>query len=366
MAGFGGQSIMADRLVRGLRARGRVVVDFVSIDQPIRGVFSFLQRIKYVRTLVTTSRYLLALARHVPRADVVHVFSASYWSFLLAPTPAILLGRLLGRPVILHYHSGEAEDHLARSRLATRIAKLARHVAVPSPFLQAVFERHGIPAVVIPNHVEAEDFHHRERGERPAVVLSNRNFEALYNVEGLLDAFRVIQDAFPETELVIAGSGSQEVHLKQKARELGLRHVSFVGSVEPTEMVELLHRADLYLNASLIDNMPMSILEAFASGLPVVSSDAGGIPVIVEDGENGLLAPSGDSAALAAEAIRLFEDPALGRSLAQRAREDCLARYAADPALTAWEDLYARASDPRPVPVSGEANHARPFSGERA
>lgn len=366
MAGFGGQSIMAARLATGLASRGRVRVDFVSIDQPIRGSWSRLQRIKYVRTLVTSFRYLLALARRLPRADVVHVFSASYWSFLLAPTPAILLARLWGRPVILHYHSGEAEDHLTRSAVAVKLIKLARFVAVPSPFLASVFEKHGIAAVVIPNHLDAGEFRYRERRTRPVTLLSNRNFEALYNVDGVLKAFRRIQDVVPEVRLVVAGSGSQEGSLRERARDLGLAAVTFTGAVEPAEMVQLLDQADLYVNASLIDNMPMSILEAFASGLPVVSSDAGGIPYIVKDGVNGLLAEAGDSTGLADQALRIFEDPELGLRLAARARQDCLERYAADPALSAWEALYDEALGPARLRTSGDVIDSGSFTEERA
>jgi len=332
---------MADRLVRGLRTRGRVEVDFVSIDQPIRGFWSILQRIKYVRTVVTTARYVTALLRRLPQADVVHVFSASYWSFLLAPTPAILLAWAFKTPVILHYHSGEAEDHLSRSRVATRIAGMAHVVAVPSAYLAQVFSAHGLSAVVIPNHVDPEEYRHCERTDRPQVVLSNRNFEALYNVGGLLDAFRTIQACHPDAQLVVAGSGSQEASLKALASDLD--NVRFVGSVEPSEMGNLLDSADLYLNASLIDNMPMSILEAFACGLPVVSSDAGGIPHIIEHGRNGLLAPAGDAEALAREAMRVFADPALGASLASEARSDCVELYGARRALAAWEGLYEEA-----------------------
>ncbi|NNF27424.1 MAG: glycosyltransferase family 4 protein [Gemmatimonadetes bacterium] len=366
MAGFGGQSVMADRLATDLAARGRVRVDFVSIDQPIHGSWSRLQRIKYVRTLVTSLRYVLALVRRMPRADVVHVFSASYWSFILAPTPAILLGRLLRKPVILHYHSGEAEDHLARSLVATRLIKLARFVAVPSPFLASVFERHGIGAVVIPNHLEPGEFSYRERRDPPVTVLSNRNLEALYNVGGLLEVFRRIQDAFPDTRLIVAGSGSQEASLRQQARDLGLTGVRFTGSVEPAQMVELLHDADLYVNASLIDNMPMSILEAFASGLPVVSSDAGGIPFIVKDGVNGLLAKAGDVEELAAQALRIFEDPELGLTLADQARQDCLDRYAAEPALREWEGRYAEAAGPSRRRVPTDVAGSGSFTEERA
>ena len=80
--------------------------------------FRFASRVKYLRTVMTQLAYWPLLLRELRRADVVHVFSASYFSFLLAPLPAVLIARLLGKPVVMNYRSGEGPDHLRRSRVA--------------------------------------------------------------------------------------------------------------------------------------------------------------------------------------------------------------------------------------------------------
>ena len=119
---------------------------FRSIPVPPKP-FDRLLQIKYVRTIVTQLCYWPLLIRELRRADVVHVFSASYSSFLLAPLPAVIVSRLLGKPVLLNYHSGEAQDHLRRSWIARRT--LRRHVdvnVVPSTFLRDVMARFGIAA----------------------------------------------------------------------------------------------------------------------------------------------------------------------------------------------------------------------------
>jgi hypothetical protein len=93
----------------------------------------------------------------------VHIFSASYTSFLLAPLPAMIVARALGRPVVLNYRSGEAPDHLARSAIArATLARVDRNV-VPSPFLAEVFARYGIESTVIPNVVDRDRFRFRTR-----------------------------------------------------------------------------------------------------------------------------------------------------------------------------------------------------------
>ena len=105
--------------------------------------------IKYLRTIVTQLSYWPLLFRELRRADVVHVFSASYSSFLLAPLPAMLIAKLFGRPVILNYHSGEAPDHLRRSALARHVMRNWVDLnVVPSAFLRDVLAwlRHHGPS----------------------------------------------------------------------------------------------------------------------------------------------------------------------------------------------------------------------------
>ena len=115
---LGGQSVQAQRLLDGWRGDPAVDAWIVPIDPVPPAPFDRLLRIKYVRTLVTQLWYWPLLVRELRKADVVHAFSASYSSFLLAPLPAVIVARLLGKPVILNYHSGEAPDHLRRSATA--------------------------------------------------------------------------------------------------------------------------------------------------------------------------------------------------------------------------------------------------------
>src|SRR5207245_218377 len=102
--------------------------------------------------------------RELTRADVVHVFSASYSSFLLAPLPAVLIARVLGRPVILNYRSGEAPDHLKRSAIARMALARVDSNVVPSRFLVEVFASFGLDATIVPNIVDLRRFRFRERG----------------------------------------------------------------------------------------------------------------------------------------------------------------------------------------------------------
>lgn len=337
---LGGQAVQAARLVSRLREEASLEVGFLPINPRLPGVLRKLQAVKYLRTIVTSIVYLATLLTQVYKYDIIHVFSASYFSFVLAPTPAVLVGKLYRKKVLLNYHSGEAEDHLTRwRRSALPTIRLVDEVAVPSEYLVRVFAKFGLKAVAICNIVETDKFRFHERVSLAPVFLSNRNLEVHYGVDRVLRAFAIIQQRFPEASLTVAGDGSQRSSLERLATELHLRNTKFTGQIGPEAMVQQYASAAIYLNGSEIDNQPLSILEAFACGLPVVTTNAGGIPDIVANGETGFVVKRGDYEALAECALRLLEDPALARSICERAREEC-GKYSWQAVREQWLNVY--------------------------
>lgn len=216
-------------------------------------------------------------------------------------------------------------------------------IVVPSGYLVDVFKRHGFCATAVPNFIEIERFPYRERRELQPIFFSNRNFQEHYNVSCILRAFSRIQAQFPHARLVIAGDGLLRERLHSEASTLGLRNVQFVGAVPPERMPMFYDQADVYLNAPNIDNMPSSLLEAAACGLPMVSTDAGGIPYIMQHGKTGLMVPCNDDEALAREALRLFTEPGLALRLASAAHAEVLARYTWDSVESGWLAIYRQA-----------------------
>ena len=341
---LGGQAVQARRLLNGWMHDPDVEAWIVPINPVPPKPFDRLLRVKFVRTFITQLCYWPLLVRELRRADLVHVFSASYSSFLLAPLPAVLISRLLGKPVLLNYHSGEAPDHLRRSWIAR--VTLRRHVdlnVVPSSFLQTVFMRFGIPAAIVPNTIDRRQFPYRVRDlrQRPVKLLSTRNFEPLYNVACTLRAFALVQARVPAVSLTLVGSGSEEAALKQLAADLSLRQVTFAGRVAPEHVAACYAAADLYVQTPSVDNMPLSILEAFSSGLPVVSTAVGGVPAVLTDGVHGLLARDNDPQSVASRVIELIERPDQARALAGTAYDAC-AQYEWKHVREAWLAAYRR------------------------
>ena len=337
---LGGQAVQAQRLIDGWQGDPAVHAWLVPINPvPVRPLDRLLS-VKYVRTLVTQLLYWPLLLRELRRADVVHVFSASYSSFLLAPLPAIVVARLLGRPVILNYHSGEAPDHLRRSALARRVMRGWVDLnVVPSVFLRDVLAMFGIRSQIVTNTVDLQRFRYRPRNPLGPRLLSTRNFEPLYNVAATLRAFARIQARHPEATLTLVGAGSQDGSLRALAAELQLRHVTFAGRVPPSEIQRFYADADIYVQTPAIDNMPLSVLEAFASGLPVVSTNVGGVPAMLTHGMHGLLAAANDDEAIAAHVMTLLESPDYARQLAAAAAATC-ASYEWPVAREGWLAAY--------------------------
>ncbi len=320
---LGGQAVQAHRLVQAWVNDPDVEAWLVPVNPVPPGPFARLLDLKFVRTGVTQLVYWPTLIREIRRADVVHIFSASYTSFLLAPLPAILVAKWIGRPTILNYRSGEAPDHLKRSAIArTALASVTRRI-VPSRFLIDVFEPFGLDAVAVPNVVDLERFRFRDRFPVRPRLLSTRNFDDLYNVACTLRAFKLVQKRWPNASLTLVGGGALDRELRALVQQLDIEHVTFAGRVSPDQIADYYADHDIYVQSPNIDNMPTSVLEAYASGLPVVSTDAGGVPAILKHGEHGLLAPLDDHVTLASHILHLLEQPGVARDLAQNAHGMC-------------------------------------------
>lgn len=352
---LGGQSVQAARLLERLRQEPSLDVGFQAINPRLPGPLGLLQKVKYLRTLFTSLLYVASLFFRIPKYDVIHVFSASYFSFVIAPTPAIAIGKMFGKRILLNYHSGEAEDHLERWRgTAIPTLRLVDSLIVPSVYLERVFARFGLQAKAIFNLIETKEFKFRERRTLRPIFLSNRNLETHYGVDRVLRAFQIIQQRFPEAVLTVAGDGSQRTALEKLSQSLALKNVSFVGRIPPHQIRDFYDAADIYLNGSEIDNQPLSLLEAFACGLPIVTTDAGGIPDIVSDGETGFLVPRDNYQLLAERAINLLDDPALAEKFARKGKLECH-KYSWALLRDAWMDVYEELASKHPLHSANRA-----------
>jgi L-malate glycosyltransferase len=317
----GGQEVQARELQVHLQEEGHEVVR-IATDPPFPPSLQQLRSRRYVRTVINEALYLPSLAR-LRHVDVAHVFSASFWSFLLAPAPAIAMAMLLRKRIVLHYHSGEAEEHLAAWGLLVHPwLRRADGIVVPSRYLKEVFARHGHATRVIHNIVDTGRFPYRERPPLRPRFLSSRSLEPYYRVDVTIRAFGALKERYPDATMTVAGSGSEERRLKDLAAAVGRGGIRFTGALDPRQMPDLYGDADILLNSSVVDNQPVSVLEAFAAGLPVVTTPTGDLANLVRHDVTGMVVPIEDPEAMAEAASFLLEHPERARILARRARQE--------------------------------------------
>jgi len=352
-----GMTVQAETLRRRLSEDG-FEVEPVATNPQLRGALRSLGRVRFVRGAIAWCRYAWAL-RRLARVDLVHVFASSWLSFFLFAAPAVAVGRVSRRVVVVHYHGGSAASFLDRWHwLAMPFLRAAHRIVVPSEFLAAVFAARGLDAEIIANPVDVAAVAVGDSTGGP-VVLSCRNLSPVYDIATAIDAFARLAEVASGARMIIAGDGPERAALELRAAACGLAdRIEFLGNVEHDDMAAVRERATVVLNTSRADNQPVSLIEAMAAGLPIVSTDAGGIPDLVTDGVDALLAPVGDADSLAAQLLRVSTDPAIRRSLVAAGSARALS-YQWRTVGQRWFRLYGELLPPRQQVATMPIGHAR-------
>lgn len=343
----GGMANQCEQLARLLRAEG-VAVEVVRNNPDYRP--QWVGRVPVLRAFARLLPYLFALWRAAGRAEVMHVLANSGWAWHLFAAPAVWIARLRGCPVIINYRGGHADAFFSKAPAHVfRTLRRARARVTPSSFLQRVFSQYGLDAEVVPNIIDLSRFKPaplREFGQAPHLIVT-RNLEPIYDIATAIKAFAEVRKAFGQARMTVAGTGPELERLVALGESLGVASaLSFSGRIDNADIPALYASADCMLNPSTVDNMPISILEALASGVPVVSTDAGGIPDMVEDRVSALLVPIGNPGEMAHETIRILSD----RSLAEAQRAAGLAEvkcYAWPRVREQWFAVYRRVANGR-------------------
>lgn len=291
--------------------------------------------------LIDTLRSLFAWRMEIDL--VIHqVFSGP--AFAVTDAASTLCG-ILGLRQIFVLHGGALPEFAAEhGRWIRRVMRRAAAVVAPSPYLAEVFAGFTDPALrvrVIPNILEIENYPYRHRPVVEPRVLWMRTFHEVYHPEMAVEVLADLRRTHPDATLTMAGQ-EKGLHaaVQELARNRGLADVvRFPGFLGPEAKAREFGGHDIYLNTNRVDNMPVSVLEAGAFGLPVVATAVGGVPYLLREGETGLLVPDGDARAMADAARRLLGEPGLAGKLSANGRrlaESC----AWEPVRAQWESLF--------------------------
>lgn len=345
----GGMANQCQQLMHLLTMEG-IDVKFVRTNSPYQP--AWVGRVPVLRAFFRLLPYITRLWRVTSTVDVVHLLANSGWAWHLFSTPVILIGRLKGKPVIVNYRGGNADAFFGATPkyVLNILAKVSTRVT-PSVFLQRVFAKHGLDAIVIPNIIDLSRFSLRVArafGDAPHIIVT-RNLEPIYDIPTAIRAFALIKSALPGATLTVAGSGPELANLQVLAATLKVADsVKFSGRIDNASIPSLYASADCMINSSIVDNMPISILEAFASGVPVISTDAGGIPDLVARNVTGLLVPIGDPGAIAHDVLRVLQDANLAANITQAAFAE-VQKYAWPEIREKWLAAYVDAARHRSV-----------------
>ncbi|MFN7924005.1 MAG: glycosyltransferase family 4 protein [Bryobacteraceae bacterium] len=284
----------------------------------------------------------------------IDVFSGS--AFRWAEAAAWTLRRA-HRPYILTLHGGNLPEFAKTNPdRVRRLLASAAAVTAPSGYLVEAM-RPFREVIALPNGIDFEAYPYRHRASVTPKLVWVRSFHKLYNPSMAVGVVARLAAEFPSIRLTMVGpdkgDGSFQA-VQNEARQAGVAdRIEFIPGVPKSEVPATISRGDIFLNTTDFDNTPVTVLEAMACGACVVTTDAGGIPYLVQNEANGLVVPKGDAAAMAAAVRRLLIDPELAAHLSAGARAKA-AQADWTTVLAAWQRLLRAHVDPQIRPA-GEA-----------
>lgn len=223
--------------------------------------------------------------------DLVLIDTYSTQNFWYAISVAWLC-RIFKLPYIPILHGGNLPDRLkSNKKSCDTYFKNAMANVAPSYYLKEIFEKAGYNnLILIPNSLEIEKYPFFERNIETPKLLWVRSFSEIYNPKLAISIFGKLKEKYPDAGLCMVGpeKDGSLAECKVLAENLQL-DVKFTGLLPKKDWVQLSKNYNIFINTTNFDNMPVSVIEAMALGLPVISTNVGGIPKLIANGEEGIL-----------------------------------------------------------------------------
>ncbi|MGI9043341.1 MAG: N-acetyl-alpha-D-glucosaminyl L-malate synthase BshA [Gemmatimonadaceae bacterium] len=359
---YGGSGAVATELGIALAARGHEI-HFITYRQPFR-LPAFLPNVFFHEVdvgkypLFEYPPYDLALAVRMHEVVQSHGLDLLHCHYAIPHATSAWIAREMLRQqqqdvkVITTLHGTDitivGQDPSFNQITKFSIEKSDRLTAVSEYLRRETYNAFGCTACdvkVIHNFIDPEVYKRsrypavREQlGNSGPVLMHISNFRAVKRVRDVVRIFAAVNDRTPG-RLVMIGDGPDRPDAEDEARQLGLEgRVQFLGKID--NVAPLLASADLFLLPSTSESFGLSALEALASGVPVIGTNAGGMPEVVRHGETGILCEVGDVDAMSAAAITILEDRDRWQSMSELGAADARARFSLEQIVTEYEQLY--------------------------
>jgi glycosyltransferase involved in cell wall biosynthesis len=318
------------------------------LEERLRGEgYALVKASPYRNGLVRGAHLIATALRRRREYDLAVVDLYSGRAFMIGEALSLAM-RALDRPFVLALRGGSLPEFAAANPRRVR-ACLGRAdaVAAPSNYLLERMRPFHENIRLLPNPVTlgAYEFAPR-RPPRPRLIWL-RSFHDIYNPSLAPRVVSRLTGDFPDTNLIMVGRDTGDGSLRRTRRiaaALGVGgRITFPGGVLKREVPAWLSRGDIFLNTTDVDNTPVSVIEAMAAGLCVVSTNVGGIPYLLEDGRDALLVAPGDADAMARAVRRVLTDPSLAERLSLNARRKA-EQFDWSAVMPQWESLLTSAA----------------------
>lgn len=271
----------------------------------------------------------------------IDVFSGP--AFLWAYLSAKLLYRLK-KPYILTLRGGNLPNYAhERPKQVRWLLNNAKAISSPSRYLQDAMQPYGQNIQVIPNALEISHYGYLQRTKVEPKLIWLRAFHEIYNPEMAIDVLDRLKKDYPSVHLTMVGPDKGDgslVRTKKLSESLGLNQiVEFPGKVDKADVPLWLNKGDIFINTTRVDNTPISVMEAMACGLCIVSTNVGGVPYLLENEQDALLVPPNDPEAMAAAIHHILTEPDLAERLSCNARSKA-EQFDWSIVLPQWENLF--------------------------
>ncbi len=278
--------------------------------------------------------------RNQYQAVNIDVFSGP--SFIWAEASAILLN-LLNKTFNLTLHGGNLAVFCSHHPIrVTRLLRNAFHVTTPSKFLKKEFQNVRSDIQWIPNGIHLRQYAPNNRTNTNPRLVWLRAFHEIYNPKMAVEVLAHLISENHNCSMIMIGpdknDGSYKAAVETAKRENVLDRIEFVGAVKKSDVPIWLNKGDIFLNTTRIESFGVSVIEAAACGLPIVTTDAGELPYLWENEVDALIVPSGNSEAMASSVQRILNEPGLAQRLLQNARRKA-ERFDWSIVMPQWEKL---------------------------
>ena len=248
----------------------------------------------------------------------VYSTQAFYFAFYFS-----ILARLFSIPYIPVIHGGQISKRIKkRQKLSDLIFNRSKINIAPSNYIYNIFIQNGYNIKLIPNGIDLSFYTLKKRKIIEPNLLWVRSFHKIYNPEMAIYVLNKLLVTYPEAKLTMVGpdkDGSQAL-CKNLARTLNIsKKVNFTGYLPKKDWIKLSINQDLFINTTNIDNMPVSIIEVMALGIPIISTNVGGLPFLLKHEKNALLVDSNDILAMTKNIDELITNPTLAFKISMEA-----------------------------------------------